>query len=421
VSANSSTSSSERSAGKHLALVLGGILLCLLLIAGLNLLVDPYRVFGVQDLEGFNAVKPDFVESLRMTTPYAILRRKPDALVLGTSRAGRGLSLAHSAWKGFHPYNAALPAVSLYEMSRVLQHAQAIRPLKRVLLSLDNRVFYADPDNSGSFNERRLLVDANDRPQQNLVSAWLPDLASSLLSVDALLASARTVRYQRSAMLSLDARGQWQNTGRPFDSHEGFRAMTLNTFDRYELYKAYPINLAGPVDALGAILRICHREGIDLRMLVPPAHAWHWEALRASGMGSRFDEIRRAIVDANEEIALELGTKPFPVWDFSGYVGPNADRVPASQGDDSPWFWETVHYKVELGNILQERIFGVGEASHRDYGVMIYRGNIEQHIAEWHRARESYVREHPGDAAGFAALRESWCGSHQEACTSRLR
>ena len=63
----------------------------LALIALLNLAVDPYSVFGSPRIPRFNANKPDFVEQLRLTHVYAVARRKPGCILLGTSRTGRGL------------------------------------------------------------------------------------------------------------------------------------------------------------------------------------------------------------------------------------------------------------------------------------------------------------------------------------------
>ncbi|MGE3771989.1 MAG: hypothetical protein AB7I32_03630 [Gammaproteobacteria bacterium] len=407
MSVNSSTSSSETFA-RHLRRLLAGIALLALAVAGLNLAVDPYRVFGTPDLAGFNALKPDFVESLRMTVPHAIDRHRPDALILGTSRAGRGYSPQHPAFAGLDAYNAALPAVSLYEMMRVLQHAQATRPLKRVVLGLDNRVFYADRDGNGAFSEARLRVDAQGRPQRRLFTATLPDYAASLLSTDALLASLRAVRFQGWTRLTLDDDGRWRAVGDAFDSRAGFRAMTLNTFDRYRRYSAEPFRIEQAIAPLREILRLCHRAGIDLRMIVPPSHAWHVEAMRHAGMIERFDEIRRAIVATNEGVARELGRPPFPLWDYSGYRGHNVEAAPLTKDARPAWFWETVHFKPALGAAVFDEVFAPADAPPPVLGEKIDGANIEAHLAAWHAARETWAAAHPDEVAAVDELYRQW-------------
>lgn len=395
--------------GRYLAALTSGILTLLALVAAINLLVDPYRVFGSPDIPGVNAVKPDFVEHLRLTTPHALARAKPDALILGTSRAGRGLSPAHAAFDGFTAYNAALPAVSVYEMWRTLQHAHAIRAVKRVVLALDNRVFYASTDGQGTFREERLAVDANGARQHNPFSARLPDYAASLLSTDALLSSARTVRYQGWVKLTLERSGQWRSLDeRAEGGYAAFRAMTLNTFDRYARYAAGRFDIKTGAGPLREIMRFCHRNGIDLRIVIPPAHAWHWEAMRLRDMDGRFEEIKRTIVELNAQAAAESAQPAFPVWDFSGYVAPNTEAAPMRDGHSAEWYAETVHFKPRLGNRVLDRVFGLNAKEAAEFGQRLDTGNLGQHFARWATARQRYAEARADEIAEIEALYRSW-------------
>ena len=144
--------------------------------------------------------------------------------------------------------------------------------MKRVVLGLDNRVFYAATDGQGTFREERLAVDANGLRRYNPVSASLPDYAASLLSTDALLSSARAVRYQGWAKLSLERSGQWRSLDERGGEYAAFRAMTLNTFDRYTRYAAGRFDMEGAAGPLREILRFCHRNGIDLRIVLSLIH-----------------------------------------------------------------------------------------------------------------------------------------------------
>jgi hypothetical protein len=410
VSVNSFTSSSEprRQAARHLGWLAGGIALLLACVGGINILVDPYRVFGTPDIAGFNAVKPDFVEHLRLTTPYAIERLRPEALILGTSRVGRGLSPSHPAFKGLRTYNAALPAVSLYEVWRTLQHANAVKPLKLVVLGLDNRMFYAKPDGQGTFSEDRMAVDASGVRQRNPFAARLPDYAASLLSTDALLSSARAVRYQGWASLTLAPNGQWTATGDESDAYNGFRVMTLNTFDRYRRYSSGRFDMSLAASPLREILRLCHREDIDLRIFIPPSHVWHWEAMRLMGMTARFDQIRHEIVRLNTEVATEYGRAPFPLIDFSGYSGPNVEAAPAEEGARHPWYWETVHFASELGDRVLKRLFCAAGEVHSEFGVELNDKTAYSRLDNWHHARESYLATHTEEIAEVERMFKKW-------------
>lgn len=410
MSVNSFTSSSEprRRAARHLAWLSGGTALLLACVACVNLLVDPYRVFGTPDLPGLSAVKPDFVEHLRLTTPYAIERARPQALFIGTSRVGRGLSPHHPAFEGLRTYNAALPAVSLYEVWRTLQHADAVSPLEVVVLGLDNRMFYANPDGQGTFSEARMAVDSAGRRQRNPFSARLPDYAASLISTDALLSSARVVRFQGWASLTLARNGQWTATGNEFDAYHGFRVMTRNTFDRYHRYASGRFDMARASEPLREILRMCHKQGIDLRMFIPPAHAWHWEAMRLMNMTARFDDIRREIVRLNAEVAAEFGASPFPLVDFSGYAGPNAEPAPTAPGASHPWYWETVHFRPNLGDQVLDRLFGAAGVTDAGFGLSVNAELVDDHIHAWHAARARYAAKHPEEVEEVENMHRDW-------------
>ena len=143
---NFSTFNSNATAARFLRRLGVAVLALVASTAAINWLVDPYGVFVPPRIAGLNAIKPAFVEHLRLTIPYAIERLRPDGLILGTSRAGRGFSTTHPSWHGLKVYNSALPAASIYEMRRLLQHAHAVHPLQRVVLGLDHRVFYQNRD-----------------------------------------------------------------------------------------------------------------------------------------------------------------------------------------------------------------------------------------------------------------------------------
>lgn len=382
-------------------------MLLLACIAAINLLVDPFRVFGTRDVSGMTAFKPDFVEHLRLTTPYAIRRARPAVLLLGTSRVGRGLSPDHAAFQGRSAYNAALPAVSIYEAWRILQHANAVNPLEAVVLGIDNRMFYADTDGQGAFSEARLAVNANGLPQRNPFEGLVPDYAASLISTDALLSSLRTLRFQGWARLTLARNGQWVATTDEFDTYHGFRAMTRNTFDRYRRYAQGRFDLARSAEPLRAILRLCHREAIDLRMFIPPAHAWHWEAMRLMNMTARFDDIRREIVRANAEVALEFGRQPFPIVDFSGYQGPSTMASPTDPAESPSWFFESVHFTPALGDVVLQRLL-TGRTSEDGFGISIETTDMESYLAEWHAARERYASSQPREVHLVQSMHDRW-------------
>src|SRR5689334_294931 len=104
-------------------------------IATFNWVVDPYGIYRVIDVQGFNANKPGEHGHDRMVKAHAIARLKPDGLVLGTSRIQYGVDPDDDVLRrhAARVYNAGLLNSDIYLVLRHIQHAQATAPLRLVL------------------------------------------------------------------------------------------------------------------------------------------------------------------------------------------------------------------------------------------------------------------------------------------------
>jgi hypothetical protein len=370
-----------------------------------NLVVDPYSVFDVVRIDRFNANKPAFVEQLRMTHVYAVERRKPRCVLLGTSRTGRGLDPAHPALSGLDCYNMALPSINLYEMRRYFQHAQAIRPLETVILALDLRVFGAAPDASSAFLESRLAVDRDGHPQFNLFSAKLPDLADALVSMPAIYSSMKTVRRQAWIKETLARNGHWARLEGRYEHGAAFMAFTRNTLGRYAEMQNRDAVFRRNSEELRNLLEAAYASGARVTIIISPSHAWHWQALEQSGLWARFEDLKHDIVNVNEDEASRANRSAFPVWDFSGAYGPNLESPPTSAGATMRWYWEPVHYTRELGNWMLDRIARDSPPSDwPDFGTRLTPGNLEGHLARLRHLQRTYADEHPDVVATIRSL-----------------
>jgi hypothetical protein len=367
-------------------------------IAGVNAIVDPYSLFDSPRLAGFNAIKPDFVEHLRLTNIYVPARVRPTAIIIGTSRAGRGYSPDHPGWKGENCYNMAMPGIDAYETLRYFQHALALHPLKRALVNLDFRVFHAEGSLSPDFKEQRFAVDVENRPQLNWFAARLPDMAASLISSSALLDSLRVIRFQGWSKLTLSEKGQWLSLTDQFKHWQAFQQYTRNTWKRYGEFKARPFDITASLKPIARLLRLAHRQGVELHLVIPPSHAWHWETLRLSGLQPRFEDIKRALVLINQQEAQASGKTPYPLWDFSGYWGVAAEPVSRREDQEMAWFWEPVHFKVALGNRVLDRVLlNKSLDAEGEFGRRIDAANLEAHLADWRERQRRYQESHPED------------------------
>ncbi|HAT1699318.1 hypothetical protein SE938_03450 [Legionella pneumophila] len=111
---------------------------------------------------------------------------------MGSSTAETGLNPDFSAWDNSQVYNLGLSGANIYEVMRYLQHAAAIRPVKKVILVVNFFMFNAYVNNRDDFNESLLHVDFNGNKNPHTINT----IVSNLLSFDALKASWETIKNQ---------------------------------------------------------------------------------------------------------------------------------------------------------------------------------------------------------------------------------
>ena len=164
-------------------------------LAGItNLVIDPYGFFNLVNIPGVNTEKPELGKHVRMIKAHAVRLVKPDSLVLGSSSAEHGLDPNHPGWNpAADPvYNLALPSSSIYGALRHLQHAQAQKPLKQIVLALDILMFIASWQTAADFTETQLASYGAIASR----SGWMRDLVTALFSIYALRASITTICTQ---------------------------------------------------------------------------------------------------------------------------------------------------------------------------------------------------------------------------------
>ena len=116
-------------------------------VATFNLLVDPYDLFRVVDLEGFNRIKSQAGQRAVMFKRKNVERIRPNALILGNSRAEIGFDPDSPAWPAaVRPvFNLALPGTGPHAALDEFRRVQDINALRLVLIGLDFLDFRVDP------------------------------------------------------------------------------------------------------------------------------------------------------------------------------------------------------------------------------------------------------------------------------------
>jgi hypothetical protein len=365
---------------------------------------------------------------VRLVKAFDIRRIKPRALVLGTSRSHVAIRTTHPGWNppAEPRYNAAFDGATTHEMYAYLRHARAIEPLRQVVLGLDTWQLDSSPSGVRPGFEPGIL-DVPGDPWHGILSRL--SAMRVAFSAGAVLASFQTVLSQDNAQEDWFA-PDGQRLGevffhRPDEDYvtEGQRSYFL-AIDRQEAgFKLdsgneRPRRSAGDekpdLSSLGYVhlmIEFCRAEGIDLRIFITPAHAHQMEIAAAVGEWPKIEAGKRELVRllANDA-ALHPGAKPFIFFDFSGYSSVTMEPLPQSgSSEEMTYYWDSSHFKEEVGDWVLDRLFAVQQAGHPvpgDFGIALTAETIDAALAEIRAGRARYRAGHPADATQIRIMAE---------------
>ena len=398
----------------YLKFLLIAVSVVLISTVGFNRLIDPFALYGGPIIEGVNIHKTAFNRNTRMSKAAAIYQQNPLAIVLGSSRGEYGIDPDHPGWDTSSVYNLSLSSANLYESFRYLQHAQAVQPLQQVVLMLDLLMFNASKPEQADFTEERLAVNAKNQPQQQNSSDLL-----ILASLDTTFASVETImkQYKTEGSICL-ANGMRETTHNTINIHSSgghHKAFLSNekgyfndTYDKFSLTTAQRNNWK----TYQEILSLAQQQKIELHIAISPSHARQFETIAVKGIWSIFEQWKRQLVTLNESVAAEQGKIPFALWDFSGYNHYTTEAVPPLGDTETQmqWYWESSHYKKELGDLVLDRIFSYKHPERKivkGFGALLNSENIETHLQKLREDRQQWRVLHPEDVVEIEALKSS--------------
>jgi hypothetical protein len=354
----------------------GLALLGVLAVALVNYAVDPYGVFGVAPVPGFNAVKPRPDVMLREIKFILGKRARPQALIIGNSRAEVGFDPQHPVFRmrQLRGFNAAVPGSGTEYAAAALQRFAASDEIQVAVVGLDFLDFLYAPNET----ERPASSPA---PQWATTRTRLLALFSSTAAID----SVTTLLIQRErnpATLRADGFNPMLDY-RDIAAREGYFALfRQRALESARNLAKQPHNLyvGGPrtspsFAALEAMLRTAGEKGIELRFVIYPYHRLLMSQLRDAGLWPLFEQWKTDVTALIDD-ARRRGVR-VSLWDFACPDGFTDEPVPAP-GDRAAtmqWYWEAGHFKKELGDRVLARIFDDPGAS-ESFGFELSAANV---------------------------------------------
>jgi hypothetical protein len=343
-----------------------GLIVCSLVV-GVNYVVDPYGITGAPRTSGFNEHKVDINEHTRVLKKYQPLLASHNALVVGNSRVELGIAPAHACFRddGMEIYNLGMPGAEVGTQLTYALNLVYRQPVETVFLSLDFTDFISTsqqprPDGSPppERSQNAFGLSSSGEHSAAYYRTVLRDYFKSLFSLDALVASIRTIALQSNVSADRDEAGF--NPARDFEEAvriEGPRAL----FDQKMASLAakysrpwYVRDSQGQLNAqfseLGRFLDITAARGIKVYLFTNPFHESFWDLMRSQGHMPAYNDW----ISAVGTLVRKHPDGSVTLWDFSRDSAYIHETVPAAGVRSGPlkWFWEPAHYRRELGDLM---------------------------------------------------------------------
>ncbi|MGE5372884.1 MAG: hypothetical protein ACM3QZ_12940 [Solirubrobacterales bacterium] len=364
------------------------VLLIVGAVSAVNILIDPFGIWKLWSKKTVNQYKPEQDTHERLFKAVDIIDLKPSVLFIGTSRTRIGLDPDYYARiQSGTIYNAGLSSANMNEMLWYFIHALKNEPeLKQVIVGIDFMEFNAKMPNKPDF-----------QPQQmGKTHLTIKNILATTASLDMLKRSRVTVQQNREHpdLRAYEPNGMRSETilesnwGHVNDlkGYTSINAININGGEYYARYTLSPERM----NDFRELVRTCRQRGIDLKVFIAPSHATDMEAIRVSGNWKQFEDMKRQLCAIT------------PVWDFSGYNSITTEPI----GPGRKCFWESTHFKKEIGNLILNRLNHVRDNGPADFGVRITPENVEQQLQATRKARAVWAEHNPGVAAFVRSLKK---------------
>ena len=360
-----------------------------------NALVDPWDVVAQTRSDG--VIRLD--SAIRTAKAYALRGRRPDCLVMGTSRMEYGVDPERLPARCQRPYNAGLPLAHIYEIRRYLEHALRQAPVSDLLLGLDFVMFRETPRVTFDFSEGRLAHLKSWRS-----SGWsLPEVTGFAIGFDTTRRSLRMLR-RPIATPAFEPRGNRN----PAKLEAGLATGTVHRYSAEQFHflgrfvappTAFVTEVPSTVDELQQIIELAHQHGIRLRMAFTPIHASYHALLLDLGRHEQFLAWKRAVARLTEK-AHHTGVD-VELWDFATLNAMTTEPIPPAGAAQRRmlWYWESTHFRPELGELMVAQIYASPAADHAPAGYRVIIDELAHRDAEYRQQFSAWLTRQPQEVA----------------------
>jgi hypothetical protein len=353
-----------------MATLVTGIAIVVTLVA----IIDPYNQYQIVVRQGFNLIKPGLTRYQQENKLTQASKLRPDALILGHSRAEVGFDPDGPAFvqRSLSAYNLAIPGtgISTARVQVEYLYKVGIKP-KVIILGVEFLDFLEAPQKMSAATE-----PSHPTGDRHSVTGWFWRF-DSLFSLGSVNDAIRTLFIQHnSEMPTITSKGfnplkEYPPLARTEGYFTLFQQRAQENTETY-LRKAKGSLSLADLTHLRVILDLAAEHGADVKLIIYPYHAQILALFEETGIGLSFEEWKTLVTREVSGAQLRHPRASIGLFDFSGFGNYNCERIPA-QGDRvtaTRWYWEAGHFKKELGDVVLDVVLSAPANSLRMVGAV---------------------------------------------------
>lgn len=341
------------------------IIVISLLVGLFNYVIDPLGFNKKISINNINIVKED---NTLFTIKYKMpLLRKGgwDNLMLGTSRIGLMDTNVTNKYLGGKTFTMSLPGSAMPLQLDSFLYAIKFNNVKNIIYGLDFMTF----NKNLKFNDD--YVQFKDE-LQSFGKFYTYDIYFNMKtlkkSIDTVLNNSSNnpklyALYSETGMRHFPNYEQQLKNG-DFDIQNSINKHLQYYFRKnHGLYPTYE-HSSEYMRMFKKIVNYCHENDINLYVYIPPMYFEHFYAIREAGLRSQFETFKRELVK---------------ITDFIDFTGMNSITTNKNN------YWDSSHLRTEHTEMVMAKVIhNVDTEGNQDFGVLVTKENIEEHLKKQH-------------------------------------
>lgn len=350
---------------KFIGLTFGVCFGFILLVGGVNYVVDPYGFNNFVTIDRINSKK---ISNTSLTTRYKanILQSgKFDAIMLGTSRIGVMNPDIVNKYLDSNTFNLEYPGSNTKIQNKFFKYAQNFNDVKYLVYGIDFMAFnknrtiendfkdFFDLENkitnfqsitnydlyfnTETFTKSAIFVGKNILNRQETVAKYLSNGMRDYINF---------IEQQKNGTLKLDEEIK--------KSIKGYFKPNTGIYKNYEFSYEY-------LEYFKDTIQFCKEHNIKAFVYIPPMYSDHFDAIYSAGYFDEFELFKKELVK---------------ITDFVDFTGHNTISTNKNN------YWDSSHLRVEMTEIIMTKIFNDPSIKiPKDLGFLVTKDNIDTHLA----------------------------------------